>query len=212
LDTKRQQARESIIKAAGPLFSEYGFDGVSTRTLSSVANVNIAAINYYFGGKEELFFEVVKVAACDSRVDLCESFRERLDTTESHDELVELLREAIHAKVHAYLDEGEPEERWKRRLMLRIFLDEGDAMRQTVEGFRPEHETQVELFKRLNPDLSDIQAQLAVFSMVGQLSFYIFARSPILVLLNKDGFDEHIIDELKVLVYRNLQDVLNLPA
>jgi AcrR family transcriptional regulator len=37
------------------LFLEHGFDGTSLRMLTAAAGVNLAAVNYHFGGKDELF-------------------------------------------------------------------------------------------------------------------------------------------------------------
>jgi AcrR family transcriptional regulator len=47
--------RRRILEAAERLFLEHGFDGTSLRMLSAAAGVNLAAVNYHFGGKEELF-------------------------------------------------------------------------------------------------------------------------------------------------------------
>jgi AcrR family transcriptional regulator len=52
------QTKERILDTAERLFAEYGLQKVSTRDITQAANANICAINYYFGGKEELVFEV----------------------------------------------------------------------------------------------------------------------------------------------------------
>ena len=43
-----------ILDAAEKLFSEKGVDGVSLRSLTAAAGVNIAAAHYHFGSKEEV--------------------------------------------------------------------------------------------------------------------------------------------------------------
>ncbi len=48
-------AKERILQHAVQIFSQRGFDGFTTRELSSKAKVNIAAINYYFGHKQGLY-------------------------------------------------------------------------------------------------------------------------------------------------------------
>ena len=48
-------AKERILQHAIQIFSQRGFDGFTTRELSSKAKVNIAAINYYFGHKQGLY-------------------------------------------------------------------------------------------------------------------------------------------------------------
>jgi AcrR family transcriptional regulator len=47
--------RRRILEAAERLFLEHGFDGTSLRMLTGTAGVNLAAVNYHFGGKEDLF-------------------------------------------------------------------------------------------------------------------------------------------------------------
>ncbi len=51
-------ARERIFLAAERLFAERGFDGVSVRDIVQAAEVNLAAVSYYFGSKGELLLEV----------------------------------------------------------------------------------------------------------------------------------------------------------
>ncbi|MBV8649857.1 MAG: TetR family transcriptional regulator [Alphaproteobacteria bacterium] len=46
--------RERILRVAEQLFAEHGFNGVSVRTLTAAANVNLAGVSYYFGSKEGL--------------------------------------------------------------------------------------------------------------------------------------------------------------
>lgn len=51
--------QERIIDAAIPLFAMKGYAGVSIRMLAEAANVNIAMISYYFGGKEGLYSHIL---------------------------------------------------------------------------------------------------------------------------------------------------------
>jgi AcrR family transcriptional regulator len=50
-----QATRDRLLKAAESLFLAYGYDGTSARMITAEARANLAAINYHFGGKEELF-------------------------------------------------------------------------------------------------------------------------------------------------------------
>ena len=51
--------REKILDAAEQLLIEKGCGGTSLRAIASNANVNLAATNYHFGGKEGLFAAVI---------------------------------------------------------------------------------------------------------------------------------------------------------
>ncbi len=54
------ESKTRLIEAGVELFARYSFDGVSTRTLANHAKVNLAAIQYYFGGKEGLYLAVAR--------------------------------------------------------------------------------------------------------------------------------------------------------
>jgi AcrR family transcriptional regulator len=47
--------RVRILNAAECLFMEHGFEATSLRLVTARARVNLAAVNYHFGGKDELF-------------------------------------------------------------------------------------------------------------------------------------------------------------
>jgi AcrR family transcriptional regulator len=58
MDKDKIDKKDHILDVAERVFSELGFDGASTRTISGEAGVNMAMLNYYFGSKEGLFLAV----------------------------------------------------------------------------------------------------------------------------------------------------------
>jgi AcrR family transcriptional regulator len=54
--------RERILAAAGELFAARGFHATTVRDIAEAARVNIAAINYHFRAKEELYATVIETA------------------------------------------------------------------------------------------------------------------------------------------------------
>ncbi|MFZ4537257.1 TetR/AcrR family transcriptional regulator [Propionivibrio sp.] len=52
--------RERILDVAERQFMAHGFEGTSMRMITSMAEVNLAAINYHFGSKESLLCEVFR--------------------------------------------------------------------------------------------------------------------------------------------------------
>ncbi|HUH48702.1 MAG TPA: TetR family transcriptional regulator [Mycoplana sp.] len=52
--------KDRILGAAEELFAQFGFSGTSLRQVTSRADVNIAAVNYHFGSKENLVNEVFR--------------------------------------------------------------------------------------------------------------------------------------------------------
>jgi AcrR family transcriptional regulator len=55
-------ARTRILNAAGPIFAEKGYEAATVREICQEAGVNLASVNYYFGGKERLYVETVRLA------------------------------------------------------------------------------------------------------------------------------------------------------
>ena len=53
------ETKDRILDAAERAFSEFGFNGVSLRSIIADAGVNLAAVHYHFGSKEELLKAVV---------------------------------------------------------------------------------------------------------------------------------------------------------
>src|SRR5437764_13750276 len=51
--------KQRILDTAESLFMEHGFEATSLRSITAAAGVNLAAVNYHFGSKEELFQSVL---------------------------------------------------------------------------------------------------------------------------------------------------------
>jgi len=66
--TEDLDIRMRILKAAKKLFALHGFDGTSVRQICDEAGANVALISYYFGGKENLFMELMSSYSPDQRV------------------------------------------------------------------------------------------------------------------------------------------------
>src|SRR5205814_3020201 len=49
-----------LLKAARKLFADRGLAATSIRELAQEAGVNVAAVNYHFGDKEQLYLETLR--------------------------------------------------------------------------------------------------------------------------------------------------------
>lgn len=59
VDSKTSVTKEKILDAAEALFMEHGFEATGLRQITTGAGVNLAAVHYHFGSKEELFQAVL---------------------------------------------------------------------------------------------------------------------------------------------------------
>jgi AcrR family transcriptional regulator len=62
VNMEEMSVRERIIAATLGLIEKEGVHGLTTRTIAREANVNIAAINYYFSSKQKLIEETLQAA------------------------------------------------------------------------------------------------------------------------------------------------------
>lgn len=58
-ETQAKDTKEKILTAARKLFALKGYEGASVREIAKEGGVNIAALNYHFQGKLNLFHEVL---------------------------------------------------------------------------------------------------------------------------------------------------------
>ena len=209
MENKVNNTKQKIINVSLRFFAEEGLSGVSVRTIAKEAEVNIAAVNYHFGSKADLYFEVIKYVFTECGQDMPDEFDQRVDNAVTQQELQDLLVSLVDVKVRAFLEENDETERLKRLLMLRVFLND-ELAGKMMDEFREEHELQVKLFRKINPDLSEVQAQMAVFSMIGQLAFYIFGRIMIYSAMNITQYSTQFKIELKQIIISNLSTLLKL--
>jgi AcrR family transcriptional regulator len=59
-DDSASHAPDRLLDAAERLFCERGFDGTSVRDLTRAAQCNVAAVNYHFGNKENLYEQMFR--------------------------------------------------------------------------------------------------------------------------------------------------------
>lgn len=124
--------RERILDAAERLFGERGFDRTSIREITAVADVNVAAINYHYGSKEELLRAVL------SRI-VEPVNRERLELLEQVERAAAPDPPAVEAIVEAFLapdlrvirELGE-RGRIMSRFMGRSYTEPSDLVRRMV--------------------------------------------------------------------------------
>ncbi|GAB4129999.1 MAG: CerR family C-terminal domain-containing protein [Thermogutta sp.] len=125
-----EDTRGRLLLAAGELFAERGFDGASAREICDRAGVNVAAINYYFGGKEALYVEAVKAAAPIFRA---EAVFERQPSDPGQSDPGQLLADYIRLMLEHMIGQDTPS--WKIKLIMREMLDPTPA----CEAFFRQH-------------------------------------------------------------------------
>ena len=59
-DEDKAATKAAVFAAAERLFALHGFQNVSVRDITAAAGVNLASVNYHFGSKDALLFEIFR--------------------------------------------------------------------------------------------------------------------------------------------------------
>lgn len=104
ITTDTENKKNNILAQAVQLFSQKGYEGVSVREIAEASDCNLAAISYYFGGKEKLYEVCANLISPDEVNDVCISLtapKSREDFTQKvalfSKDLCRLIRK--HSKV-----------------------------------------------------------------------------------------------------------------
>lgn len=183
---RRIDSKKALIEAASELFTAKGYEAVSTRELTDAAGVNLAAIQYHFGSKENLFVATMRQlmdgSSCARSHELLQS-----DLSSARAAAVQ-LGTFITAMLANFLRAEGPQ---PCRLMFREIFS-GASQNETLfrtlvttvvnDYIRPTDEPLLKLLAVLCPKAGTEELELSVHSIVGQCAFYI-THGPFVELL-----------------------------
>ncbi len=172
---------QRILDSAVRLFAENGYSRTSLRAITSDAGVNLAAVNYHFGSKEELVRQVFqhKIAPVNrERIDNIEQVIKEASGKGHRPRVRNLLRAFIDPTFELAL--GSKEGRGFVMLIWRSMADtEGTLSRNFIESARP---ALTVLHKAICSALPDHDPQEVLFRLITALS----AMGSMLVRLSTD--------------------------
>ncbi len=173
--------RDRILEAAGEIFAECGFRGATVRRICERAGVNIAAINYYFGGKEKLYSEVLRHWSeyALKKYPLLLGLGEGAPAEEQ-------LKAFVRSLLFRLLDKGKPA--WFGKLMAREMMEPTQAFeRLAKEIVRPRDRILASVVqKMIGTPVSEERVWLCCASIIGQCLYYYNARAIISKLYRRD--------------------------
>ena len=76
------ETKACILEVATELFARRGFEGASIRDIAKAAGVNLAAINYHFQNKQNLYFSVMDANCLKMEKEIAELALDRPSVTE----------------------------------------------------------------------------------------------------------------------------------
>jgi AcrR family transcriptional regulator len=180
--TLPEDPRERLLAAAGDVFAERGFKGATVREICRQANVNIAAINYYFRDKEHLYIDAVKQAAC--------AFPSQLQEHGWPPEMTpaDKLRAFVRMMLAHMMNKNKPA--WHTRIMMRELAQPTKACEELVrEYIAPASVVLLSILgELLPPAVPRWKRYMTAFSIVGQCLYYLQNRPIAELLVGEDDY------------------------
>jgi AcrR family transcriptional regulator len=164
MNSPSEETRQRLLDAAGEAFADKGFKAATVRDICRKVQVNLAAVNYHFGDKEQMYVEAVKLAHCA---------REFIPPDWPPGTLPAVkLRHFVRQMLTNLLDPNRPD--WHGRLMMREMADPTAACAAVVEAYiRPVATRLMEIVGEILPPGTDpVDVHLACFSIVGQCLYH----------------------------------------
>jgi AcrR family transcriptional regulator len=179
-----KSVKDRLLDSAEELFCEDGFEGASIRDIAASADCNIASVNYYFGGKQQLYEEVWRRHLIPMRDMRIASIEKVMSQSENEPQLEDIIKSFADAFVGSMVDTEKTSRMSK--LMAREYIDKHlpadmflkEIMMPTVTAMQ---KALVQTF----PDLDESRVSFVVFSLIGQLVHLVHVRT-----MFEHGIDE----------------------
>ena len=192
-----EDTKARLLAAASDLFAERGFHGTKARDIAERAGVNLAASNYHYGSKRELYLEVLRAQFAEIRTRLNRHGAGRPTgglKRMSRRELCDLLRARCQVMFDLLIG---PPPGLHGTLMQREMTDPSEALPVIVEEFiTPMLQEMKDVIAGLAPGLSPKQIERCALSILGQVVFYRFSRAATLLLWGLEEYPRGLAREL----------------
>jgi TetR/AcrR family transcriptional regulator, regulator of cefoperazone and chloramphenicol sensitivity len=183
--------REHLLEAAGEVFAEIGFRAATVRQICQRAGANIAAVNYHFGDKAELYQAVLKESYEAAIAKYPPNFGLSPRATPE-----QRLRAFIYSFLLRIFSEGPSARHGK--LMAREMIEPTGALDGIVkDDIRPMSVVMMAIVGDLiGRKASEKTKRLCAMSVVSQVLFYHHCRPVVLRLFPETKFDDATIATL----------------
>ena len=173
------------------VFAELGFETATVREICRRADVNIAAVNYYFGDKEHLYVECLRIAhACADGPQL------PLPEWPSGTPPLQKLEAFIDTMATKMVV---PARASSLQLLMREFTNPSPPAQQIIlEYIGPKAHYLRAILAELLPGIDERRLLMTGFSIIGQVLFYRQNRSVVELIFGKEqvgALDAHAVVE-----------------
>jgi TetR/AcrR family transcriptional regulator, regulator of cefoperazone and chloramphenicol sensitivity len=158
---------DRLIEAAEELFCRRGFTETSIRDIAASAGCNVASVNYYFGGKDNLYLEVWRRRLAFMRDTRLASI-EKVMSASDRPQLEDLLRSYAVSFIEPLID-GSPHCRFINLMAREMIEPHLPKDMYITEMVSPVLDAFRQALMGICPWLDERSVPMVVFSIVGQL-------------------------------------------
>jgi AcrR family transcriptional regulator len=164
---KGEQTRRLLIDAATSLFAEHGFHGTPIRDIARRAGANVAAVNYHFGSKENLYRAVFRQLAARFDGTELQAVRDAVENSAGKPE----IEEVVEAYARAWgRPAAQPDARRAEMLVARELAEPVVGAKFLVEEFlEPLHRVLGDALRAASPRASPRVLRVGVHFLLAQL-------------------------------------------
>ncbi len=203
--------KTALILAAGELFGKQGFDGVSTRMIAEKAGVNLGAIHYHFGSKENLYVESLRaIAAEGKRLYLSEILKTRGELLDTPQGKSEIVRELVFRFFQDLFGSSRVE--WKKRLIIQELFSPSPMMPALVETImKSDSHELAEFYRDIRPESSQDEAYAWADLLYAQGFFYLMGKEPLGLLRGERYMGTEFFHTVAITTARSMILLAGLP-
>ena len=150
------QTRTAILAAAERLYADRGFGDVTLRDIVAEANVNLAAVNYHFGSKDELIAELFVTRSLALNKERLRDLREAEEAGNGRADIADVLRALVGPTLRGCLG-PENQRSTPARFMIRVSIESVPAIRR-IRNREIDHLRKfIAAMRRSLPDRSEVE-------------------------------------------------------
>jgi AcrR family transcriptional regulator len=171
---QNKDTRALLLRHAEELFLAHGFEGVSIRQITEASGANVAAVNYHFSGKTNLYREVLAQRLEGITLEKLALLKDLYEQQPAA-----TIEQILHSYINSYFDAhfSSPD---SDRLLQIIYREMApDAIAGDLVAERlviPINRAFQKIIKKTCPELSDDHISYCISSITGQVLHFIRAR------------------------------------
>lgn len=192
-NNKPDPTRDRLLDKGERLFADKGYNAVSLREITSAAGTHLAAVNYHFGSKENLYLEVFRARWMKR----AHKIQQPLLDLEKRDSFTP--EDVVRTLANSFLGGAMTNEERQRhaQLVAREMGHDSKVFKLfSEEAMLPFMDLAIRLWQRCLPcEVEPNRLKLVALSIFSQVLYFNFAR-PMVSLVTGREYDKEFVDQL----------------